>query len=151
MVRFLVVLPLRPSSGGKSSSCACLTNRIVPLIDPCKSVCCSVCTTLIMFYLLTCPVHGLFLFSFFRCDDWTDPADELMPLSCEGRRWELRLRGTIDDALGYVAHYSYPFIFYHPWRNRFRPVSLGAFGSFCSFYDDGMEGVCVMHGLLVLS
>ena len=30
-----------------------------------------------------------------------DPADELMPLSCRGRRWDRRTRGTIDDALGW--------------------------------------------------
>lgn len=29
-----------------------------------------------------------------------DPSDELMPLSCRGRDWEHRTRGTIDDALG---------------------------------------------------
>ncbi|CAM9618148.1 unnamed protein product [Ectocarpus fasciculatus] len=31
------------------------------------------------------------------------PADELMPLSCKGRGWQRRTRGTIDDALGGYA------------------------------------------------
>ncbi|CAM9743998.1 unnamed protein product [Ectocarpus sp. 4 AP-2014] len=31
------------------------------------------------------------------------PADELMPLSCTGRGWQRRTRGTIDDALGGYA------------------------------------------------
>lgn len=37
----------------------------------------------------------------------TDPADELMPLSCKGRHWNRRTRGTIDDALGYVRSISF--------------------------------------------
>lgn len=57
-------------------------------------------------------VYDSFSFSFSDVVIGSDPADELMPLSCEGRRWELRMRGTIDDALGYVAFYSYSFIFY---------------------------------------
>ena len=28
------------------------------------------------------------------------PHDELLPLSCEGRRWDARKRGTLDDSLG---------------------------------------------------
>ena len=28
------------------------------------------------------------------------PWDELMPLSCKGRRWDERVRGTLDDSLG---------------------------------------------------
>ena len=28
------------------------------------------------------------------------PHDEVMPLSCEGRRWDARTRGTLDDSLG---------------------------------------------------
>ena len=28
------------------------------------------------------------------------PWDELKPLSCEGRRWDRRERGTLDDSLG---------------------------------------------------
>ena len=28
------------------------------------------------------------------------PYDELMPLSCQGRRWDRRQRGTLDDVLG---------------------------------------------------
>lgn len=52
-------------------------------------------------------VHDSFSFSFSDVVIGSDPADELMPLSCEGRRWELRMRGTIDDALGYVAFDSY--------------------------------------------
>ena len=28
------------------------------------------------------------------------PWDELKPLSCEGRRWDRRDRGTLDDSLG---------------------------------------------------
>lgn len=31
------------------------------------------------------------------------PADELKPLSCEGRRWDKRDRGTLDDCLGGYA------------------------------------------------
>ena len=31
------------------------------------------------------------------------PADELKPLSCEGRRWDKRERGTLDDCLGGYA------------------------------------------------
>ena len=27
------------------------------------------------------------------------PHDELLPLSCEGRRWDARKRGTLDDSL----------------------------------------------------
>ncbi|CAM9656447.1 unnamed protein product [Pylaiella littoralis] len=36
------------------------------------------------------------------CDE-SDPADELMPLSCRGREWKHRTRGTVDDALGGYA------------------------------------------------
>jgi ER degradation enhancer, mannosidase alpha-like 3 len=31
------------------------------------------------------------------------PADELKPLSCEGRFWNQRERGTLDDCLGGYA------------------------------------------------
>jgi hypothetical protein len=31
------------------------------------------------------------------------PADELKPLSCEGRAWDKRERGTLDDCLGGYA------------------------------------------------
>ena len=32
--------------------------------------------------------------------DHAHPWDELKPLSCEGRRWDQRTRGTLDDSLG---------------------------------------------------
>lgn len=31
---------------------------------------------------------------------WGYPWDELRPLRCEGRRWDRRERGTLDDSLG---------------------------------------------------
>jgi len=45
-------------------------------------------------------VKGMFLHAFNSYMDNAWPWDELMPLSCTGRRWDQRNRGTIDDILG---------------------------------------------------
>ena len=45
----------------------------------------------------------MFYYSFNNYMQHAYPADELMPLSCQGRKWETRDRGTLDDSLGGYA------------------------------------------------
>jgi hypothetical protein len=45
-------------------------------------------------------VKAMFYHSYNSYMDHAYPWDELKPLSCEGRRWDRRERGTLDDSLG---------------------------------------------------
>eukprot|EP00937_MAST-01D_sp_MAST-1D-sp2_P005432 g5432.t1 len=48
-------------------------------------------------------VRGFFYHAFQNYKDHAYPLDELKPISCEGRRWDRRERGTLDDSLGGYA------------------------------------------------
>ena len=44
--------------------------------------------------------RGMFYHGFNSYMEHAYPWDELQPLSCKGRRWDARVRGTLDDSLG---------------------------------------------------